>query len=126
MPEIDEKALEAAAQALFAEDERTSPVRLNAPWSNLREYKKDGYRAEARATILAYESAKAASAREVPEGWKLVPVEPTDEMMKAGAQTDEKAIQGGYLYPDEDSVGLVYAAMLSASPALPVMGAGET
>lgn len=42
------------------------------------------------------------------DGWKLVPVEPTKEMMQAGFD-----VRGSHLY------GLTYRAMLDAAPAPP-------
>src|SRR5690606_37310275 len=51
----------------------------------------------------------------VPEGWKLVPVEPTGDMEEAGCQ--------GYMEADgnwvmhRSSMGFAYKAMLEAAPA---------
>lgn len=50
-----------------------------------------------------------ASPESVPEDWKLVPVEPTQEMMQAGFD-----VQGSHLY------GVTYCAMLAAAPTPPV------
>lgn len=50
----------------------------------------------------------------VPTGWKLVPVEPTDDM-EAAAETDYEQFNGGY-FPDWLSA---YRAMLAAAPKPP-------
>jgi predicted RNA-binding Zn-ribbon protein involved in translation (DUF1610 family) len=63
----------------------------------------------------------------VPEGWQLVPVEPTEEMIDVGCEIDARAeVQRRYaaLYPDVPNPGvpageilkLRYAAMLAAAP----------
>ena len=51
-----------------------------------------------------------ASKPAAPEGWKLVPVEPTDEMTKTGTQYAECAIPANAVF--------AYRAMLAASPAV--------
>lgn len=61
--------------------------------------------AEARAAVLA------AMTRATPEGWKLVPVEPTDEMINAAYR----------FWPNPENPGTsllegYYAAMLAAAP----------
>jgi len=45
----------------------------------------------------------------VPEGWKVVPVEPTDDMVDAGQSAKRGA-------DDEDRVCNIYHAMLAAAP----------
>lgn len=55
----------------------------------------------------------------VPTGWKLVPVEPTDEMVEAGLDYDEKHDQirlGRPLTVEECQAGQ-YRAMLASAPA---------
>ena len=55
----------------------------------------------------------AQSRQAVPEGWKLVPVEPTWEMAKNGAcyvSADKSAVERGYESKN------IYKAMLSAAP----------
>jgi len=53
----------------------------------------------------------------VPKGWKLVPIEPTEAMMEAGDSTgetifdDEGAYRETLYYPD-----YIYKAMISAAP----------
>lgn len=48
-----------------------------------------------------------------PEGWKYVPVEPTEAMLKAMTV----AMSGGWLYPEPGEAQCVYEAMLAAAPA---------
>jgi hypothetical protein len=64
----------------------------------------DGARAIARAAIAAAEAAQPTA---VPDGWKLVPVEPTDEMLAAGSEQDQQFY---------DHARFVYRAMLAAAP----------
>lgn len=64
----------------------------------------------------------------VPDGWKLVPVEPTEEMIRAGIQTGliAKAQQEGPCHWQWTYPGGFYRAMLAAAPAAPEIGAGVT
>lgn len=48
---------------------------------------------------------------EVPEGWQLVPVEPTEEMCEAGANAPLKVRQAEVTW-----IGVIYRAMLAAAP----------
>ena len=50
-----------------------------------------------------------ASPASVPEGWKLVPVEPTDQMTFIGQQ---------HRYDARWSIGAIYREMLAAAPTL--------
>lgn len=50
--------------------------------------------------------------RGLPEGWKLVPVEPTEDMREAFHQAQEQWEDGGYDSPDHQ-----WSAMLAATPA---------
>lgn len=45
----------------------------------------------------------------------LVPKEPTEAMLAAGAEAGDHAVQNGEVHPTPDSVGLVYSAMLAAA-----------
>lgn len=77
--------------------------------------------AEARAQAVVDRMEAALSAPEtgagVPEGWRLVPVEPTDKMIWEG---------GSALHDrGEDTTG-IYRAMLSAAPPVPAGGEGAT
>lgn len=54
----------------------------------------------------------------VPDGWKLVPVEPDDAMIEAGQDTcEEKNCWGGRVYASD-----IWESMLAASPAAPQQG----
>lgn len=59
--------------------------------------------------------AELAEARKVPDGWKLVPVEPTDEMYKSGYEADHHEDKWGYyvMYANEKGV---YRAMINTAP----------
>ena len=48
---------------------------------------------------------------EAPEGWQLVPVEPTEEMCEAGANAPLKVRQAEVTW-----IGVIYRAMLAAAP----------
>ena len=61
----------------------------------------NGLRAVADAAVAAY----------VPEGYALVPIEPTTEMREAFNEAQEEWDGGGYDSPDHQ-----WAAMLSAAP----------
>ncbi len=55
----------------------------------------------------------------VPEGWKLVPVEPTHEMRLAADKVDYEHFiskMPGHASPQAASVDAVYRAMLNAAP----------
>lgn len=64
----------------------------------------------------------------IPEGWKLVPIEPSDEMVEAFADASWRKLQDGYgdspTEHPEDGGGPVcygYRAMLAAAPEPPVV-----
>lgn len=77
----------------------------------------------------AYQLGKAAAATVVPvaaqpvvpEGWKLVPEEPTGNMYRAAAKIDNEMFAGGSSHGAED--GQVWAAMYDAAPAAPSLEA---
>ena len=48
----------------------------------------------------------------IPEGWKLVPIEPTPKMMRVAQKADHE----GWLEYDGEDVKRVYRAMLAAAP----------
>ena len=48
----------------------------------------------------------------VPDGWKLVPIEPTDEMYYDGQQAGSTA----YADPDGIAIAYLWEAMLAATP----------
>ena len=62
------------------------------------------------------------AAKMVPDGWQLVPVEPTIIMVSNGASAQEEKLRdyalGGSLPPIGHGVDAAYRAMLSAAPKL--------
>jgi len=69
---------------------------------------------------------------QAPEGWVLVPKEPTEAMIRAFAEASWKKREDGYSqspteHPEDGggSIGYGYRAMLAASPAQPVQGMHE-
>lgn len=73
-----------------------------------------------KAEALVEKAKNSAKEPAVPEGWKLVPVEPTDEMYEAG-YNKLRGIHSGPFNgsPSLGHSGVVYRAMLAASPAAP-------
>lgn len=76
---------------------------------------------ETRELAAADWNRRAASAQQpaqaVPDGWKLVPVDPTEEMLSAMTAYDGNY----YTHPfDQDDFAKDYAALLAAAPAAPV------
>lgn len=59
------------------------------------------------------------SEAQVPEGWKLVPVEPTAEMVGAACDEEQRPL------PMWSRMGAIYKAMLAASPAPDHSGGGN-
>lgn len=84
----------------------------------------------ATALSSADRAARTPAGVRVPEGWKLVPVEPTEEMLGAGLRA--KLEDGSSAFPGKDIIRswdnsqAVYRAMLAASPLEPVPGDSET
>lgn len=78
--------------------------------------------------IMSFALALLASKPAVPEGWKMVPVKPTSEIVKAGgkARVDDFNRNGTTLSPkDANRVAeAMYRAMIAASPA-PASPSGE-
>ena len=73
------------------------------------------WRAEAATWAAAWKAAKrhgAQNGQSVPDGWKLVPIEPTPEMLGAGEDTFVPAYTGTPVSAPID----VYRAMLAAAP----------
>ncbi|PZQ46157.1 MAG: hypothetical protein DI551_05620 [Micavibrio aeruginosavorus] len=52
----------------------------------------------------------------VPDGWKLVPVEPTDDMIQAALDNCPFVIEEEDVCETTDTLMIVYKAMLSAAP----------
>ncbi|EXL09731.1 Lar family restriction alleviation protein [Aquamicrobium defluvii] len=101
----------------------------DGPWETLPEDRKAGWRGDAEralAVVKEYLTSQAATALRlsagggVPEGWKLVPVEPTPEMIGAFWRQKNCGTQGvGERGPQTDDYS-AYRAMLDASPAAEV------
>jgi hypothetical protein len=71
----------------------------------------------------SHEKVKEAAERAaVPEGWVLVPREPTLEMLRAGFLSEEGCFD---IETPSDAPGLVYRAMLSAAPTLGGKGGAD-
>lgn len=58
--------------------------------------------------IIAQKAWEAATKASVPEGWKLVPLEPTFEMRGSAQQA--------FIRADTDQLGAIYRAMVNAAP----------
>ena len=56
---------------------------------------------------------------DVPDGWKLVPVEPTYDIEQAGCQAYMDADGPGTLWMHTSSMGHAYKAMIDAAPCTP-------
>lgn len=73
---------------------------------------------KAKAACAAWRAAHPTKARlelaadAVPQGWQLVPMEPTPEMLERGANCQEYAHDD--IYPN--AAGVIYRAMLDAGP----------
>lgn len=65
----------------------------------------------------------AAAALQVPAGWKLVPLAPSEDMIIAGMEAD---VLGLPSVDDDRHVLSIYSAMLGCSPALPSQKEGMT
>ncbi len=91
-----------------------------------------GYPDQDCATWRAYQLGKAAAAPVVPvaaqpvvpEGWKLVPEEPTAAMFDAACKIDNDMFAGGRSHGADN--GQVWAAMYGAAPAAPQPAASVT
>jgi hypothetical protein len=57
---------------------------------------------------------QALAAKAVPDGWKLVPVEPTEEMLYEALKVDDKAYADGSQHGA--SIGECWDSMLAAAP----------
>lgn len=98
-----------------AQVEAVARIWSGAPFPSKRSLEK------ARAALSAAQSAGSGSGAEgcaVPEGWKLVPVKATEEMIAAGRMA-RMNIEGGYGGPSS------WEAMLDASPPPPARKGGE-
>lgn len=96
-------------------DEEGSPTLMAARAACLaRGYTQDGLAVEGVTYPVVAPSAPVGA---IPAGWKLVPVEPNAEMLKAGAESEDKNF--GLIIHN------VYCAMIEAAPAISHSGEGE-
>jgi len=65
------------------------------------------------------ELAQLSARQAAPDGWRLVPEEPTEEMTKAGGDVEVEGDFGGEQVLFGSEVKQIYAAMLSAAPPQP-------
>lgn len=70
------------------------------------------------AAIRAYEAHRSAGGASVPAGWKLVPEEPTERMIAAGAGSLDypSVFMGGPSHASRRRAPRVWSAMLDAAP----------
>lgn len=61
--------------------------------------------------------AEAAEAKLIPDGWKLVPVEPTEEMLRAWRDDMYKSYAKNHIeHIGDDEIGFAWTAMITAAP----------
>lgn len=81
---------------------------------------KDRIRWLSRALEKALEIGRAAGTRSAcPEGWKLVPIEPTDDILVAGQEAWSRCRKSRPAIEDCEEAMVAYKAMLSAAPEAP-------
>jgi hypothetical protein len=116
--EITDAMVEAAAGALAGS---MWPLMSASERALMSASERDSRWLRARAALEAAEAARVvvANGSEIPNGWKLVPTEPTNAMMLAFF--DAARLWQDEIGENED----VYRAMLAASPAAPVPAEGE-
>lgn len=110
---ITDDVVERVARALHLVDEPVDDI-LSIDWEGLLEDTQEHYRIRARAAISTFA---------VPEGWKLVPVEPTAAMTTAGHTAWMRKAHDIFSatpteHPEDGNgpMGYAYRAMLSAAP----------
>lgn len=102
MSDVPQDVREAVAIYLFS-------LEWSHGWERANETQREAYRERAVAAIAALRAA-------VPGGWKLVPVEPTDEMLIVALRTTR---DDGYGHCHDAVGSAVWRAMLSAAPKPP-------
>lgn len=107
--EMVERAAKAVAAFLHA-GEFQSP---DQNWAQMSKHQK----AQARALVQTVTAAIQVQAQGVPEGWKLVPVEPTPQMRQAFHAAHEEYEGGSGVAPDLQWQAMLAAAPLPAPPA---------
>ena len=99
--------VEEIAKAMFVRPFRDGPVQLSVAvpsWGGVGAHKREEFRNHARAALSAIEAA----------GWRVVPVEPTQEMIEAGLEGEVVRDSSGTSW--RSPTAYVYSAMLSAAP----------
>lgn len=105
---MSERDLRAVAQYLETRDLNRDVTHIDAKWERIASAAEIIAIVKARprgANALATERAP-----QVPEGWKLVPVKPTKEMLGAGWKHND------FNPMTDDIVAATYRAMLAAAP----------
>lgn len=85
----------------------------------IKRYPLNEWLKETREFIL---NSNAASAPSVPEGWQLVPIEPTPQMNYAASETDAVCFDDDWKDTDKaihNTFSTIYRAMLAAAPQPP-------
>lgn len=103
-PTISQKAVEAAARACYEHEPLERDDFVEIPWDGLGQGTRYRFMHKARATVTAALAV---------DGLVLVPQEPTEEMLDAGACYE---FQDRHIVDDGDISRDVYRAMLSAAP----------
>ncbi|MCM2546151.1 hypothetical protein ACVCII_04255 [Burkholderia glumae] len=102
----------------MSENNTTAPALTDEQWLDLAsrhanaEWNSTGYLDSIKAVCADFALLTSPRAA-VPEGWKLVPIEPTSEMVSAGEHVAYSDV--AYAPPE-----IAYRAMLDAAPAAPV------
>lgn len=113
---IHEQMLRHAAEAREARLSEALRTLLDCPDIADNDHKDEETHAAERVARAALSGS--GSGWPVPDGWKLVPVEPDDAMIEAGQDTcEEKNSWGGRVYASD-----IWESMLAASPAAPQQG----
>lgn len=106
------------AASLHVQYYRNAPSMRNTDFVETADFPQGCHRLYSEDQMRAYALAavESAPARAVPEGFVLVPREPTPEMLRAGFLSES---EGFDIETPADAPGLVYRAMLAAAPSTP-------
>lgn len=118
-PDIADLAEEVARQVRLAMLDEPHEIRSSAERSALRAAIAKDHADQ----IIALITARLAPANALPGdlgGWKLVPVEPTPEMIRAGATDDTPRTATNSFDRMNETLTLLYSAMLAAAPQPPL------
>lgn len=103
-------ALDALREEL-ARQEPVAKVHSDGYWTTAADGRAFSDRVQREATVNVYAAPQPA---QVPDGWRLVPVEPTDDMCEAAWDSDAADYVGEH--KRIHSASMAYKAMLSAAP----------